>query len=179
MVVGRPLKKRWLSDEAKDLCVKNIGLVYWYENILIKSRLITTRDEIKSLLFYRLCLAADRFDPSKGTKFSTYAVSSFKTGLQGFYRKREKEFLIFVKSLEVYNIKSPISLSEEQFRSKEFLLEIISNCTPLEQKIILYRVKGLTYRAIGRKINRTHQRVGQILKKIEDRLKRRGDQNGK
>lgn len=70
-----------LTESQRALVVDNLSLAYWTANRW-KKRPLAARtltyldgDEVESAAVYGLCLAAQRYDPNYGVKFSTYAVT--------------------------------------------------------------------------------------------------------
>lgn len=66
-----------MSRQARkldDLIRNNRGLVYYVSRRIRGTYPQVKREDLESQLFESLFLAAKKFDPNRGTKFSTYAV---------------------------------------------------------------------------------------------------------
>lgn len=70
------MKHQPLTEEQKELVEKNIRLVYWVVKRRATSRVILElgKEEAAQWGMVGLVMAASRYDPSRGSAFSTYAV---------------------------------------------------------------------------------------------------------
>ena len=62
------------AQKLDDLIRNNRGLVYYVSRRIRGTYPQVKREDLESQLFESLFLAAKKFDPNRGTKFSTYAV---------------------------------------------------------------------------------------------------------
>lgn len=61
-------------QKLDDLIKENRGLVYYVSRRIRRTYPQVKREDLESQLFESLFLAAKKFDPNRGIKFSTYAV---------------------------------------------------------------------------------------------------------
>lgn len=62
-----------MTNEQKDLVLDNYSLIYWYAK---KNNLDI--EEYEDILAYALCKAANSFNPKKGIRFISLAITCLK-----------------------------------------------------------------------------------------------------
>lgn len=132
-----------------------------------------TREDATQEGLLALWQAALRFDPSKGVKFGTYAVTLI-WGYVGNWLRDERE-----ESGRVTPVGRPDWLSgkasHEGFDDVDFL-DYLGNLTrglhPQQKKVLYLRFgMGMGQREVGNKLGVTHQRINQIEREAVQRLR--------
>lgn len=190
MAQGRTYGYHHLTDEQKKLVADNIYLVYWYMKKYVNEKLAGANevDEVNSFLKWRLCLAAETYDPKKA-KFSTYAGLALRHGWSQY--RRERNF--FRGRYKVVDINSMIATEEDEkdirlpvhYRdtkpdfSKRVQWEDVKHLfdsvklTPQEKQIIFfYHEKRYSFNEIGKLMRCSGTNVSHFYKKALEKVKR-------
>ena len=150
-----------MTDKQKELAESCINLVY---EIAKKYMEFDSHEDILQEGFYVLCLAAERFDPEKGYKFSTYAYSTVSNYIKNHLNRKilkEKNRNIASLEYEVFeNVKlidtigvcdvedMAISKLDEEISAKVFK-ELGSFLSPKILKMLKLRYKGHSHAEIA------------------------------
>jgi RNA polymerase sigma factor (sigma-70 family) len=173
--VARYERNFCLTEEQKKLASDNFPLVWWYIKKLLLSKKIKRReiDDVSGYIVYRLCMAAETYDPSKG-KFSTYAAIAFHFGYKKYlydYNKHHKKTVCYGEDDKLLNVIYEDS-TKIDWDNIKFLFDGI-NLSSLEMKIIYYRyIEKMNNSEIGRKINYSKERIRQVHNEIIEKVKR-------
>ena len=183
-------KNHHLTEEQKKLVADNLPLVHWYMKKHINEKLAgaNERDEVDSFLRWRLCLAAETFDPSKA-KFSTYAGLALRHGWSQY--RRERSF--FRGRYKVVDLNSMIETEEDendiklpchyrdsqpdyskkvQWDDIKHLFDLIK-LTPQEKQIIFfYHEKRYSFNEIGKLMGCTGANISHFYKKAIAKVKK-------
>lgn len=181
-----------LTDEQRRMVENNVKLVY---SCLRNVGYVGNRQDVEQELMMELCKAAYRYDASKGTQFSTYAVSCIKSkirtikakrGLWSATRQFKKGQEMYV-GFEVTSLNRKIDGNDEELE----LMDIIpSTETPMEDQvlarieidrfaesltgndktIIEMRMQGYTYQEIADKIGISETHACRRVKKLVQKL---------
>jgi len=162
-----------MTPEQKKLVEENHSLIYWF-----MSKHHLSMDYYGDLAV-GLCMAAINFDPSLGVKFSTYAVKALYTHCIQEIKsdwKRSCE----ISLCEPLGTDSKLTLMDtlEDETAEEKLESIASvqwllDALPLfDLKIVLYKLKGMPMREIGKALECSHQTVMNHLQIIRNAVEK-------
>lgn len=183
--MGRPYGQHYLTEEQKKLAADNINLVWWHIKKLLSDKRIRPPeiDEVAGHLLWHLCLAAEKYDPTKNVKFSSFAIYAFRTGFSRYLGLRsiwEDRFKIMNfefggESEDEYGYPyRPIREKRKKYVRWEdmaFLFDKIE-LTPMEEQVkYYYYQQGLNLREIGEVINYSKERTRLVLKNMIGRIK--------
>ncbi|MHA1469531.1 MAG: sigma factor-like helix-turn-helix DNA-binding protein [Candidatus Asgardarchaeia archaeon] len=190
--MGRPYGQHYLTEEQKQLAADNINLVWWYIKTLLNRGKIRPPeiDDVAGHLIWFLCMAAEKYDPSRGVKFSTYAKFAFRTGFSIYIDLRsrwEDRFKIMGfefagESEEEYGYHyRPIREKYKPFvewGDLEFLFDRIE-LSPLEEQIkYYYYEQRMEMVEIADVLDYSRERIRQIINNMAGRIKNYVDENG-
>lgn len=160
-----------LNDEQRELVINNMKLVY---KIASERGLLKDQDAVQSG-FIGLCKAAEKYDPSRNTKFQTYACVAISRWIDGLnserkYRKRIKDgSYIIVDDISKYV--DELALSREDYDTKLFIKDIMSKVDECSRQIIEMIYKGYQQQQIVVKLNISSSKYYSRIKKIEEKFK--------
>lgn len=181
-----------LTNEQRLMVEDNMRLVYW---VIREAGYVGDKQDAEQELMWELCKAAYRFDPTKGTKFSTYAMSCLKSkmktlkakrGLWSPMRQHKKGKPIFV-GFEVTSLNRKVEtpndvvelmdvipsgeISMEEMAIDRIDLErFIEALQRKDRRIIEMRMQGYTYREIANEIGDSEAYVCRRVKKLVEKL---------
>lgn len=141
-------------------------------------------DDLKSTCLFGLVKAANSFDNSKGSKFSTYACKVIQNEILMLIRKESKNTRTF--SLDsiitddvtyVELISDDYNLEQQFFNSMEvdLLIKYIDELPGRLKWIINYKLKGLTQQQIAEKLDISQAQVSRLYCQAINRLRRKFD----
>lgn len=186
------------KEEQDNLVVSNLNLARFLTNKLwntflpLRYKFDSWEDAYQTGLI-ALIRASKDFDPSKGTKFSTFACIYIKNRLVGDCRKKLKDSLKFVKNTDLVGGETHTIYGEvrdntiyeeinqdprsgqdiENYDNKEEAEFFLSKCTEEQKQIIRdYFYEGKTYRQLSKGSEsgkeRYRNRVISTLNKFKD-----------
>jgi len=152
-----------LDCDKQKLVLENLNLVYHLANKRDKYR--NDEDAIQYGML-GLCQAADRFDPSKGIKFSTFAYSYVVHWLDGEYSdikyKANKYRLVNIEEVEN-------SLRRENDLESLLEFDMLINSVNLKlRNILILMFEGYTQKEIADKLGVTKQYINNMIKKFKE-----------
>ncbi len=82
-----------LTEEQRKLITGNYGLLRRFINQILSNHKIPPHlsDEFISLMYWKFCISALKYDEELGFKFSTYAYGGFRFALQELRKKSPSE----------------------------------------------------------------------------------------
>tara|TARA_B100001094_G_scaffold182669_1_gene177095 strand:+ start:33349 stop:33915 length:567 start_codon:yes stop_codon:yes gene_type:complete len=155
------------------LITNNIKLVHYIANNYKSSK--NNENDLLQEGMYGLCVAADKFDPNRNVKFSTYSSywirgyilrHIYKDGLIRIpeYRKGEREHVIKHIDDKVFETLS------YNYNDNTNIMETVT-LSDIEKQLIYLRFDlKESYSTISRKYNITKYKVEKIYKKIFEKL---------
>lgn len=167
-------KKRQLTKEQQEYITENY---YLLENF-IRSKMPRNKnkvdyDELVGELHERFCLAVMGYDPSWGTKLSSFVYGGFRFGLRAFLRSKYKNDKVEdIGSTDQYDI-LPIR-RQDKIIPAELLRYIIDEANLSERTttmIYLHFFEKKTLVDLSHLFRITPQRVGQVIREGIDRIK--------
>lgn len=168
-----------MTKQQEELVNNNINLVY-----KITSTFRVSSSDRKDLIqegFMGLCLAAQRFDPTQGTKFITYAYHYVRGRCRYFVsrnaiikpaRSKESGYKQFV-TYEVLNLDDylymPDPESEVQLTEIDAIVDAIRE-TEGEQiaQVVILCSKGFTSREIAKQLGIKNSKVVEIFRLLQN-----------
>lgn len=124
-----------------------------------------------------LIKAAERFDPSRGTRFSTYAYSLITGEILRSLRKRRGPITVSLDELHDEGFSPAETFAEypdafERAEDRIFAEQLISSLPERERELIRLRYySGLTQRETGRVLGVSQPQVSRIEKRALSRLR--------
>lgn len=157
-----------LDEQKRKLVLDNINLVY---HLARKLGYDFEKDE--DAIQYGmlgLCIAADRFDPNRGVKFSTYAYSYIIHWLEGTYSDiKMKERIdngMYVSVDDLSYIISDEFVTDE----KEELEEILLKAKKELREVFLLLLAGYSRKEISKKINKSQSTISCWISKFKEEI---------
>lgn len=162
--------RRWTL--IRDFIVeKNLGLAY--SMVLRCGSHKLHEDDLLSEAFYALSRAAERYDPWRGYRFSTYACNAIARAIMRRQREESVRRQRFLGPVEDYSFeKADASVSDPRMelcleRLRYTLDENLGDLTDLESKVLARRFpRGqsprLTFKEIAEDVGLSKERVRQI-----------------
>ena len=166
------LKEIPLTKDQRQLAADNHKLIYGYA---YKNDL--DLDEYYDILAIGLCLAAQGYDPTKGSAFSTYAYSAMTNEVIRYWRlkARAKEIPKSVTT-SIQKVINPSDgendeigekiLYDEKVQSPDIsrieVSEFLMGLNETQRQIVLYLLEGYTHREIGKMLGVTGSYIGQL-----------------
>jgi RNA polymerase sigma factor (sigma-70 family) len=165
-----------------------LPLVWWFiKNRLIKKNKIRPEeiDECVGYLMWSLCMAAESFKPNFGTKFSTYALYGFHSGLCAYLKQRnifEKHFVLTDFTIRQGGISTdnkdriiepeyiPKNNKTVKWEDLKVLFDYIEMIPIEEQIIFFYYEQKCSFDKIGEMMNLSGERIRQIHGDIVNKL---------
>lgn len=153
-----------LNEEQRELVVSNMGIVY---KAAIDRGKYNDPDAIQ-WGFLGLCKAAERFDPTKGVKFSTYAYNYVKWSLNGPYS--ETKHSSRVSNGDVVHLEGVFryDLIEAEESAKERLRDVMLSSDELDRKILKLMYFGYSRYQITRRTGISYRRLEKELIKVKE-----------
>ena len=169
--------------DYNEMISNNMGLVSVcmrrYMEILTKYN--SLQEDMKQIGMIALYKAIENYDPSKNTKFSTFATTIIERDLNNFVNRNLKDYFddLHCTSMETL-VDSEDNDSEctlEEMIGIEDDISYLFNCELMERiknrhgeravKILYMRYEKYTMQEIADELGITKQRVEQIIKKIK------------
>lgn len=144
------------------------------------SRFIGRGEELSDLIqtgAVGLIKAAERFDPSRGTRFSTYAYSMITGEIMRYLRKRRGLITVSLDELHDEGFSPAETFAEypdafERAEDRIFAEQLISSLPERERELIRLRYySGLTQREAGRLLGVSQPQVSRIERRALLRLR--------
>ena len=152
---------------------KTIQESIWIVNTVLKAQKLSHDEDLRQSAILYMCKVIDRFDPSKGVKWETYA---YKTMYLFVKRKHLKD--IRKKFWEIDNEKATIiadymCIEEPELcdDSKYMVERIKSLCTPKERQYLDLRLQGYKIAEIKQLMNVSQRQVGVFHQKIVNKAR--------
>ena len=163
-----------MTNEQKDLVLDNYNLIYWY----VKKNNLDI-EEYEDILAYALCKAANSFNPQKGLRFSSLAITCLKNEHYQHLRKEMKHNCCLS-----YNSIFPLKQGNDE-ESVEYLETIIGDTSvydrlnmldfsvfdELTQKVLNYKIFGYTQTEISVILGCSQSLISRILRNCEKELR--------
>lgn len=150
------------------------------------------KEDLLQIAYTQLTIAANRFDESRGYKFSTYAFPFIKNGLlrhanrdKAYNIRRNEPHHYKVYSLDLVfdnNGDKPTPAEDILNTGNEFEDELINNIdlksaigslTEIEKEVIkLYYFQDITQKDIGKLLNTSQVQISRILEKSLSKMKK-------
>ena len=182
-----------LTPAEQQMVIDNIGLVYgvakrFDELMNVCAILRIDWDDYISLMYIALCKTAKNYDPSRGAAFITafwvIAENEIKHELVAASRYRRKlnytayslDYIIVDSgklTLGELITDNDLYADEDDILTRIVLLDLINRLPEAERKITTaYYMDGKKQSEIGAECGVSHARIGQILQKVKDKLKK-------
>ncbi|MEG1565398.1 MAG: sigma-70 family RNA polymerase sigma factor [Bacilli bacterium] len=152
-----------LDENKQKLVLDNMNLVYY---IARKLGYIDDEDALQ-YGFLGLCKAADNFDESRGTKFSTYAYPYISNWLAGTYSDIKLYKQMQEGNFVDEDVLSYISV-EDNSDGKEELEEVISKAKPKLQIIFKLLLYGYSRKEVSEIINKSQSTISTWISKFRE-----------
>lgn len=172
-----------LTKEQKELVENNHNLIYHCMKKFGVYKSSTEFDDYYEECAYRLCKAAETYNPERGANFATYACICIQTGILLLLRDKRKsmKYISFEKS-----INEPISIDldgnsvtiEDTLTTgltcyDEILTyELQSILTDIEYTLVILRIQGYTQTEIGKILNYSQGQISKLMKSIRCKIER-------
>lgn len=170
--------------DIKQLFNKNTKLVYrvYRDRIEKCPNAIEMESDLLQIGMLALWKCCNKFDPSKGVRFSTYAYNSIYRNMKcALVRENKKIAYLVSMNKQVSNeeecpvtyedvIASPVNV-ESQVEINDLLNQISSELGKNSDRIIELVRQGYTQVEIAKELNTTRMNVGNILRKFRKKLK--------
>ena len=161
-------------QEYQDFVSKNHGLIRAF---LRKNDLAYT--DFYDIAAIGLCKAAQVYDESLGYAFSSLAFRCMKSELGHYFnnekaQKRSNYTEIPLSNYEDHDeydnarLLDPSNFADD-IESQDLYERYIKLLTPMEIQIFLARLDGYSSYAIAKTLGKTHQRIYQILKRMQEK----------
>ena len=179
-----------LTNSQQKLVEDNIKLAYSFVN-KIKDKYINIieYDDLVQLASLGLCAAADKFDPSTGYTFSTYAYPCMLNAIMTYtrsYLSRGRSDICVV-SLDEYLVPKDEEDSDDSFNRSDVLAsklstedevvsrinieQCLSQISERDREMIVHRIRtGDSERACGRKFGVSQTTSSKIFKRFKKML---------
>lgn len=159
-------------QDVDKLLKENSGLVYYCISEYLPKLL--NDDDAFAIGQITLWKSILKFDSSRGTAFSTYAIQAIKNALVKYFLDCNFYQYNTVTLDETYetipDIKSEISIKDIEFNIS--FEQALSQLNDIEQSIIKDVIAGKTYREISLERYITPQRANQIAIKARNKIKK-------
>lgn len=182
-----------LTPAEQQMVIDNIGLVYgvakrFDELMNVCAILRIDWDDYISLMYIALCKTAKSYDPSRGAAFITafwvIAENEIKNELVAASRYRRKlnytaysldYIIVYSGKLTLGELITDNDLyaDEDDILTRIVLLDQINRLPEAERKITTaYYMDGKKQSEIGAECGVSNARIGKILQKVKDKLKK-------
>lgn len=163
-----------LTDSERKLVEENHNLIYKFA---VDSKI--DADEYYDVLAIGLCTAAKLFDPTHGTKFSTFAYRCMRTELFQTMRGERAKGRRPAGGIVSYNAEisdgdtyldyvSGLDGRYEFDVGNAEVAEYIERLSPVQQQVLNDLLKGETMVSIAKRSGYSRQRVHQIKKELQN-----------
>lgn len=177
MIVLTKKQQKLIKDNGR------LMLHYFLEKKFTHSVPFYLEDTFESDLGWYFCIAALKFNKSYGCKFSTYAHGSFNLCWEKLNSLERDKFIRnnYVDSQDIIRFAEKQHVYQEvknTYLDKDAIYSLIktANLTSKEKLIMTtYFFDGYSVRKTGKLFKISGARIHQILKKIENKLKRTAD----
>lgn len=172
-------KQYRLTPEQQKLVEENHNLIY-----SVLHRKGWSISDYYDVSAWALCMASRCFNPSRGVRFSTYAVRAIQTAVMNEMRKERrhmpKERLVSFDELftdsdgheaNLHNIIEDIANSEENMLHNYHANDVLGSLATNDKKILKLYASGFTQVEIGQMVGLSQAQVSRRLCNIKDLLR--------
>jgi RNA polymerase sigma factor (sigma-70 family) len=129
-------------------------------------------DDLLGEAMAALLSAKDRFDPSRGVKFSTYAHSVIINRLADVMKKIPPAYAEVEISADIpSDLPSPENLYIEKESEESLLSGLGEVLSPLEFSVLMLRIDGLSYADIAREQGVSESSVKNALSRVRNKIR--------
>lgn len=172
-------------DDLKNLFNSNTKLVYkvYHEKIAGRNNAETLKDDLIQIGFLTLWKCCVKYNPEKGTQFSTYAYNSIRKSMVcSLVRENKKTAYLISINKSVNSQKDDCSITYEDIIASavnvaseveidDMLKRISRTLGENAEKVICMIKEGHTQVDIANELNLTRAYVGKLLKNFRKKLK--------
>lgn len=159
-----------LDDKGRQLVTDNMRLVYSIAN---KFGYVACRD-VDAIQYgmLGLCIAAQRYDPARGVKFSTFAYPYIAHWLEGTYSDIKMNERINQGMYISFDDLSYIICDESfEYDAKDKIEEILLKADDKLRNVFLLMLEGHTRKEISKMINKSQSTISCWISKFKEELK--------
>lgn len=166
------------NEEWKLIINKVVSLVCLHRPY--RNEALVSRDDLEQQAWVAVYRAGERFDPTRGTKFTTFAYASIYRELCRFIDSTNKKSVPCVESTMVSGISALENVRvEDSFHEVQEDAELVNmamqTLSPHDQEIIMAHVsEGLTFREMGERFNVNWTGVSKRFYRAMEKLRYEG-----
>ena len=153
-----------LSKEQQQIIENSL----WVVNTALQKQNIEDKDIKQDALLY-MCKCIERFDPSKGIKWETFAYKNVYLYIKRHNAREKLNQNLYVSEQDIPQSKQPRIYCNEVYTKKQKLKRIYDECNELEKRVIVLRIKGYTLKEICDITGYGYKRIAMSVKHIKDR----------
>lgn len=152
-----------MTDEQR----KRVADSLWVVNTALKEQGLGRDKDLKQDALLWLCKCAQRFDATRGVKWTTYAYLSVYLRIKRLNdNARRKEALE-----RQYEANAPTSDNEDEHFARVEYQRIYSKCSEREKTVLDLRYAGYTWNEVSERLNCTHKKAREIWDSIREKAK--------
>lgn len=154
-----------MTIEQNNLIENNINFAYYKANVWAGKQSIVSKDELISISLFSLTKAASTYNPSKGTKFLTYANFIIDNDIKTELKKSSKYCLSDTDEIT----ESPCEISFDETVDTNMAIESLPE--QYKKMLIDFYQTGLNQYEIADKYHVSQTKVSIILKKAKQLIR--------
>lgn len=160
-----------LSQEQQQIIENSL----WVVNTALQKLNIKDKDIEQDALLY-MCKCIERFDPSKGIKWETYAYKNIFLYIKRHSAREKINANMYVYEDEIKNNKPQKIYCNQVYTKKEQLKNIYNTCNDTEKMILKLKVQGYTIQEMSEIMGKSYKIICNNIRSIKDKAK--GISNG-
>ena len=169
-----------LNDEQRQMVESSI----WVVNTALKKQGLEKNKDLKQDALLYMCQCAERFDASKGVKWTTYAYKNIYLFIKRTHAHEMKksapiiDFDLFDVSDGLLDLNEDLLdeiNKEPMYNNPKYKLEnVMQNCSPQERVVLKQRLKGYTQPEIAEQMGCNLSKINLYMKNIQQRERDKG-----
>lgn len=159
-----------LTVEQKKLVEESL----WVVNSIMKNQALEGDKDIRQQAMLYMCRCAQRFDPTRGVKWTTYAYQNAKLYIKRIV-KREQNIQSLFEDIEVVSCPESdlfATYSHETASDAKYIVDTLkSRCSPEELQILTMKEQGYKWYEISQALNCSTSTLNGKMQVIRDKAK--------
>lgn len=158
-----------LTNEQRQMVESSI----WVVNTALKKQGLECDKDLKQDALLCMCQCAERFDASKGIKWTTYAYKTVYLYIKRTHSKEQKKASYIVKD-DLFDlgeqIEEPMYEYDDDAPSHR-LRKVMSICTPNETALLKAKLQGFNHTEIADQMSCSKSKVDITMKSVKEKAR--------
>lgn len=158
-----------LNDSQRQMVESSI----WVVNTALKKQGLEGDKDLKQEALLCMCQCAERFDVSKGVKWTTYAYRNVYLCIKRVHAKEKKKTTPLLNQ-DLFDMSEQLfedeKMSQEENNSYK-MRRVMTICTPTEKQFLMAKLKDCTNLEIAHQMNCSKSKIDITMKNIKEKVK--------